>query len=798
MVNQHTTKKIQEVSGKVVDMAKSLNDKIPTREIVQKARATSHIFLTKFAELLSNSSALSRLSIQAKLLATYVIVGVLTLVACLVSFNSFRLIDQTFKNVVDQDIRGMTGAFDMTVATNEISSDLRALASAKDDAARVTLRDMLTGEIGKLSEHIKSSTGQINEDGEKTAALVAKLSDQIKTLDKLVSENFSTRKELDRKVLLSRTVHSDLLNSSQYFVDTANDAVFAIMEKIFASNADTGGGKGEDDVADAGTTASGAENSLATRGDTDKGILLQDQISTLQGISDLVSNANLAVGILAEGAGLNDATNIKEVSERFITAIATVNNGLSALSEVATKQSPEWNEKLQVLKNDVGKLTELGDSNDDLFKQSLKALDVSTRTRNALNEVQIEAGQLTRIANDQVVARRHNVDVGVAGVNSDISSSEFTLLLLSIVSIAAVAFIAFYYVGHSVTRPLRAMGSSMRILAAGDLTIEIPFQDRHDEIGDMSSAVQIFKENAIEIERSKGERDEARRRAAEEKRQAMETLAASFEDTVGHIVEAVSASSLGMKQTAEHMSGIAAQARDRSDAVSTAASNASGNVETVAAASEELSYSINEIEKQMTASNEVARTAVERAEATNQTMKVLSETAGKIGQVVELINHIAKQTNLLALNATIEAARAGEAGKGFAVVASEVKNLANQTAHATEEISNQIDAMQNVSSEALEAIATIRETIGEISASVTSVASAVRQQSSATQEISQNTQQAASSTRDVSANIVAVQTANDETSEAANAVVSAAGDLSTEADKLRNEVNRFLAQVRAA
>ena len=797
MVNQDTTRKIQEVSGKIIERSKLLKDKIPAREIIQGIRATSHVLLTKFAELLSNSSALSRLSIQSKLLATYVIVGVLTLIACLISFSSFRLIDQTFKNVAERDIGGMTGAFDLTVATNQISGNLRALAAAKDDATRVKLRDELTGEIGSLTKLIEASSKQMKQqDLDKSKALAGELSNQIKTLDMLVSENFSTRQELEKSVEQSRIVHAALLEKSQYFADAANDAVFAVMEEIFAANADSGGNAG---IAGNDADATGeAEESLAAKGENDKGIILQDQISTLQGISDLVSNANLAVGILAESAAQSDEAGIKKVSECFITAIATTSSGLTALSEGATKQSKEWNEKLVALRSDVTKLAELGDSKNDIFEQALRALNVSTKTRAALNQVQSEALQLTNIANDQVVARRKDVDAGVAGVESDIASSENTLIILAIATIAAVAFIAFYYVGHSVTRPLRAMNGAMRTLAAGDLTIEIPFQDRHDEIGEMSAAVQVFKENALQIERAKLERDEARTRAAEEKRQAMEALAASFEDSVGHIVEAVSTSALGMKQTAEQMSSIAANARDRSDAVSQAASSASGNVGTVAAASEELTYSISEIEKQMSASNLVALTAVERAEATNETMKVLSETAGKIGQVVELINHIAKQTNLLALNATIEAARAGEAGKGFAVVASEVKNLANQTAHATEEISNQINAMQNVSSEALEAIAVIRQTIGEISESVSSVASAVQQQSSATQNISQNTQEASASTREVSTNIAAVQAANDETSEAANAVVSAAGDLSAEADKLRNEVNRFLVQVRAA
>jgi len=774
-------------------MAKSLNNKIPAKEMLQRARTTGDIFLTKCAQLLSNSSSLSRLSIQAKLFATYVLVGVLTLVACLVSFNSFRLIEATFTNVAEHDIGGMTGAFDVAMTVNQIAINLRALASSKDEATLKTRRETVTREVEKLTENLKLLSGVMKkEELDKATAVIAKISGHIKKLDDLVSENFTAQGALNQSLKNSQAIHAELIETIQYFSDEANDSVFMVMEDMFAST--TAAGKLKDDAQQTDADGTGY---VQNRTDS-SAVQLQNQINALQGVSDITANANLAAGLLAEGAALKDADAVKNVMERFMTAIVTVNAGFNALNETAVKQTPEWNEKLAVLKNIVRRMSDAGDAENDLFDQSLKAMEVTNRTLDALSEVQSDAAILTRVADNQLADRRSDVNSGVMDVTDRIATSELTLLVLSVLTIAAVAFIAFYYVGHSVTRPLRAMGSSMRTLAGGDLTVEIPFRERHDEIGEMSSAVQIFKENAIEIERAKEERDEARRVATEEKRQAMEALASSFEDTVGHIVEAVSASALGMKQTAEQMSSIAAQARDRSDLVSSAASSASSNVETVAAASEELSYSISEIEKQMTASNAVARTAVAHAEATNKTMQVLSETAGKIGQVVELINHIAKQTNLLALNATIEAARAGEAGKGFAVVASEVKNLANQTAHATEEISNQIDAMQNVSSEALAAIASIRATIGEISDSVTSVASAVQEQSSATQNISQNTQEAATSTRDVSANIVAVQSANDETSEAANAVVSAAGDLSSEADKLREEVNRFLVQVRAA
>ena len=793
---QAVSEKARAVSEKALTAAKNAQEhlgKIPYREILRDFAVKSHIFLSKSAELLSNASLISRLNIQSKLFATYVMVGILTLVACLVSFNSFRQIQQTFTTVAEQDIGGMTGAFDMALNANQISTDLRLLAAATDDASRIKTRDKVTSEVSEFKDIVKSASARMNkEEAETLTALAGQLSGHIGKLDGFVSQSLDTRKALSESLGQSRETHGKVLVHSQYFLDFANDALFNIMEEVFASDIDAGNAQ----TSEAGD---GQADTSTAEGDTrKKGVILQDQINALQGISDIVSNANLAIGLLAEGAGLQNPAAVKAVSERFLTTAATMTNGQKALEEIANKQTPEWNEVFKTFKKTIESLANSGDSEKDIFDQTLALLSISGQMREELAIMQSNTGKLLKIADGQVVSSRTEVTTGVEAVNSRISSSESTLLVLSLVTIGAVAFIALYYVGYSVTRPLRAMVDVMRTLAKGDLTVDVPMRGRGDEIGHMSAAVQIFKENALEIERAKVERDEQRQKNAEEKRQAMDALAASFEDTVGHIVEAVSSSALGMKQTAEQMSAIAAQAHERSDSVSAAANSASGNVESVAAATEELSYSISEIDKQMMASNEVAHKAVSHAEATNQTMKELSEAAGKIGQVVELINQIARQTNLLALNATIEAARAGEAGKGFAVVASEVKNLANQTAKATEEISNQITAMQGVSSQALDAINAISSTIGEISQAVTTVAGAVRQQSSATQEITQNTQLAATSTRDVSANIVAVQAANDETSEAASAVVNAAGDLSQEADKLRAEVKRFLEQVRAA
>jgi methyl-accepting chemotaxis protein len=253
-----------------------------------------------------------------------------------------------------------------------------------------------------------------------------------------------------------------------------------------------------------------------------------------------------------------------------------------------------------------------------------------------------------------------------------------------------------------------------------------------------------------------------------------------------------------MRQTSEGMSEVSERTNSQVRTAARASSEASSNVQSVAAASEELSASIGDISRQVTHAASIAARAVEQARLTDNTVQGLTETASKIGDVVKLINDIAGQTNLLALNATIEAARAGEAGRGFAVVASEVKSLASQTAKATEDISQQIAAVQRVAQEAMEAIKGIGGTIAEVSEVATTIAAAVEQQGAATMEITRNTQQAAQGTRDVSENIAGVSSGADATGNSAQSVKSAADALGSQAQHLRNQVNDFLGRIRAA
>jgi methyl-accepting chemotaxis protein len=375
--------------------------------------------------------------------------------------------------------------------------------------------------------------------------------------------------------------------------------------------------------------------------------------------------------------------------------------------------------------------------------------------------------------------------------------SQWTLVLGTLAILAVAALLAFL-LGRGMSRPLTAITAVMNRLSSGDTEVTIPGGDRKDELGTMAVAVDVFRRNIIEAGSLRGAQEAAKQQAEIEKKALQRQMADRFEAEVKSVVSAVAQATKDMQRVADEITTSINGTSARATAAAAASEQASASVNTVAAATEELASSVAEIGRQVTHSSGVADAAVGKAGKTTAMVGSLAAAAEKIGDVLRLIDAIASQTNLLALNATIEAARAGEAGRGFAVVAAEVKELASQTAKATEEIAGQVTAIQSATGDCVIAIDGISDTIREISGIATTIAAAVEEQDSATREIARSVQQAAAGTGEVSQNVAGASQAAEQSRALAGTVLTASGQLGQHASTLFKSVDTFLASLRDA
>ena len=430
----------------------------------------------------------------------------------------------------------------------------------------------------------------------------------------------------------------------------------------------------------------------------------------------------------------------------------------------------------------------------------------------------------------KIVASVGGVADQVSGVQYDAAAganAKLNMLLLLAPVVIGLTLLLARIVNRSfdnvLTKPIGMITDAMRSLAAGKLDVSVGGAERKDEVGAMAQAVEVFRSNAVEMQRLQAEQEQRRREREEaereqrerEQREAIERQAAreqaeterkrmlvefaeSFEANVRHVVDAVAAAAVQIEQGARTVAATAQTNMSITESAAEAAQEASSSTQMVAAATDEMSRSLAEVSGQVVQSSRIAEQAVKRAELTDEIVAGLARDAQNIGEVIELIQNIAEQTNLLALNATIEAARAGAAGRGFAVVASEVKNLATQTASATSQIAGQIASIQSVTGTAVEAIGDIRKTVREMGEISTAVAAAVEEQAATTSDIAHNTTQAASGSQQVAENILQVRQGVTTTTEAADSALQAASELTSQAATLREQVDRFIERVRAA
>jgi methyl-accepting chemotaxis protein len=493
--------------------------------------------------------------------------------------------------------------------------------------------------------------------------------------------------------------------------------------------------------------------------------------------------------LAATAANEKDEKKVEAMTKDASVAAARISDALKEVESAHGEFKPETLAKLKAAVTGY-------------LKQSKNAIEMADGDAGSalmfIKGAEQSFADIEKMTDDLITRSSDSKDREIARAGMKLGQQQLTLMV-ALLAVAFAGVVVSFLIGRNISRPVVAMSRAMRELAAGNFEVQLPGLDRRDEVGQMAYAVQEFKVQAVaKAERETAEREEKNREQQAARSIELHNLAQSFETAVGNIIENVSSASSELENSAVILTRSSEATQQLSTVVATASEETSNNVQSVAAATEEMAGSINEIGRQVADSNRIANEAVDQAQKTDARIAELSLAANRIGDVTQLITTIAEQTNLLALNATIEAARAGDAGRGFAVVAQEVKALAAQTAKATSEISTQIAGIQAATQDSVVAIKEIGGTIGRVSEIAASIATAIEEQGAATQEIARNVQQAAIGSTQVATSIADVNRGAGDTGSASSQVLSSAQMLSSENKRLKAEVAKFLATVRAA
>jgi len=698
---------------------------------------------------------LPKTGVRGSLFAAFAVIAGMALVISAGAGWVFSQLGTTMTDLSGRDIPRLAASLQLSAQSAALAAQGPGLlASPTEDALNER-----TKKVKEVQQLLAAKLGEIIELGA-DKSIVSALKENAKNTDEATNSLISAAKERLEIAALHDKQYATLRKAQTAFVSAASPAML-----------------------DAQTRLSAILGAAEVNGDD-----ATEAARTVGQIGTVLALGNLAAADMTAGLSASSSDMLESIEKEFKASSERIKSNLEDLPK---------NPAIAAMHDTAQKLLALGSGKTGVFKVREKELDSIDYGQTILDETRKLNVGLGISVQQLVDGVQKETNAATFAARQQISLATTVMIGLGALTLVGSFLFVWLYVGRNILRRIRGLQRSMQLLSDGDLETEIPSSRQRDEISAMADSLQIFRESMLEGRELSAAQDKDRV-AKTERATRMENQIVAFESTVRTALDSLQTSANSMQSTAQSMSATADQSSSLVNAVASAAEETSVNVQTVSAGTEELSSSIEEISRQVVTSAEIARKAVAEASSTDATMQGLADNAGRISVVVDLIQTIASQTNLLALNATIEAARAGEAGRGFAVVASEVKNLASQTAKATEEIRQQIVSMQNVTTTAVSAIRSISGTIGEINDVTTAIAAAVEEQGAATREIARNIQHAAGGTSEVSSNIVGVSNASSEAGAAAGEVLSASDALRREADVLRSEIDAFLSNIRAA
>jgi len=685
-------------------------------------------------------------TIRARFYCAFGFAAVLTIVGSLTALYEFTTIGTTTNEILSHSLPATVVSLQLSEEASSLVSLAPRLMMAPDD----NTRSVITNEIYEQAQHLEDGIARLRNLGI-TAANDIDLADnllvqRLGALNQAVTDRLEIANERYQLALSIPAAHKALADALSPLIDRAN---FELMTK-------------------------------------DKTAGMNSTLESLLQFLEMQSQATFLVGILTEASLVDDTSRLESLRDLVSGAKRKIETGLPWIED------PAQQKKITTLYKALG---DLG-ADDGIITLRTYELTRQHDAQTAFAAVQLAAFSLKRsvgalVDEQDQIAAQHSLRAA-----GQIREGQAILTVLTLFAIIGAGLIAWLYVDRNIARRLGLLSDAMRRIAGGDLSANIQDNSR-DEIADMARALQFFRQTLADA--AIGRQKEIDQSAIlESRRLSFEAATQRFEHTISNVTQTLDRAAAAMDSRAHDLAD--SSDRNQQKALSTAAASeqATRNVETVAAAAEEIAQSIEHIATRVAESATIARQAVGEAQAITGAVESLSASVEEIGEVSNLIRTIATQTNLLALNATIEAARAGDAGRGFAVVAQEVKTLALQTGKATEKITQQIQSIEQTTSHSVEAMKTIAATIAQLDVLANDVAAATRQQDSVAQEIARNANEAAKGTRDVSANVSEVSSSAVQNGQVASTVLASAAELTEQSQRLRQEVELYLAQVRVA